>query len=150
MIPRRSFALVLFVALCVVPSVSWIALDAQQAPDRSTADGVYTRQQADEGRDLFAYACQSCHAPTQHSGPPFLGKWRGRTLADLFTYLRREMPQTDPGTMTDAEYAALTAYILRINQMPVGREPLAADSLLLHRIRIDTIPSVKPASPTRS
>jgi len=121
---------------------------AQQDPGRSSADGVYTRQQADEGRDLFALACQSCHAPTQHSGPPFLGKWHGRTLADLFTYLRREMPQTDPGTMTNAEYAALTAYILRINQMPAGRTPLAADSAALHRIRIDTVPTA-PAGAAR-
>jgi mono/diheme cytochrome c family protein len=123
-------------------------IGAQQDPGRSSADGVYTRQQADEGRDLFALACQSCHAPTQHSGPPFLGKWHGRTLADLFTYLRREMPQTDPGTMTDTEYAALTAYILRINQMPTGRTPLAADSAALHRIRIDTVPS-PPADTAR-
>jgi len=120
----------------------------QQDPERSSADGVYTRQQADEGRDLYALACQSCHAPTQHSGPPFLGKWHGRTLADLFTYLRREMPQTDPGTMTNAEYAALTAYILRNNQMPVGRTPLAADSAALHRIRIDTVPTA-PADAAR-
>lgn len=123
-------------------------IGAQQDPSRSSADGVYTRQQADEGRDLFALACQSCHAPTQHSGPPFLGKWHGRTLADLFTYMRREMPQTDPGTMTNDEYAALTAYILRINQMPAGRSPLAADSAALHRIRIDTLPSV-PADSAR-
>lgn len=139
-------------ALAVLTVIGTVAvgtgIGAQQDPSRSSADGVYTRQQADEGRDLFALACQSCHAPTQHSGPPFLGKWHGRTLADLFTYLRREMPQTDPGTMTNDEYAALTAYILRINQMPTGRTPLAADSAALHRIRIDTVPSA-PADTAR-
>lgn len=112
-----------------------------QDSTRTTADGVYTRQQADAGRDLFAYACQSCHAPTQHSGAPFRGKWFGRTLGDLFSYLRREMPQTDPGTMSDEEYAALTAYTMRINGMPAGNVPLAADSAALHRIRIDSIPT---------
>lgn len=117
-----------------------------QDSTRTTADGVYTREQADAGRDLFAYACQSCHAPTQHSGAPFQGKWFGRTLGDLFSYLRREMPQTDPGTMSDEEYAALTAYIMRINSMPTGSVPLAADSAALHRIRIDSIPTTA-ASP---
>lgn len=125
--------------------------DAVSAQDstRTTADGVYTRAQADAGRDLFAYACQSCHAPTQHSGPPFQGKWFGRTLGDLFGYLRREMPQTDPGTMSDEEYAALTAYMMRINGMPTGNVPLAADSAALHRIRIDSIPTTAGAPPSR-
>ena len=112
-----------------------------QDSTRTTADGVYTREQADAGRDLFAYACQSCHAPTQHSGAPFQGKWFGRTVGELFAYLRREMPQTDPGTMSDDEYAALTAYIMRINSMPTGRVALAADSAALERIRIDSVPS---------
>jgi mono/diheme cytochrome c family protein len=120
-----------------------------QDSTRTTADGVYTRQQADAGRDLFAYACQSCHAPTQHAGAPFRGKWFGRTLGDLFGYLRREMPQTDPGTMSDEEYAALTAYLMRINSMPAGNVPLAADSAALHRIRIDSIPTTAGSQASR-
>ncbi len=112
-----------------------------QGTVRSSADGVYTREQADQGRDVFALACQSCHAPTQHSLPPFRQKWFGRTLGDLFGYLRREMPQTDPGTMSDEEYAQLVAYLLRINGMPTGRVPLAADSAALHTIRIDSVPT---------
>lgn len=129
--------------LTFIVSLALVWLAPQDSP-RTTADGVYTRQQADAGRDLFAYACQSCHAPAQHSGPAFVAKWRGRPLSELFTYMRREMPQTDPGTMTDEEYTALTAYVLRINQMPMGRVPLAADSAAMHRIRFDTLPSPVP------
>ena len=112
---------------------------AAQGVPVSTANGVYTRQQADQGRDLWAYACQSCHVPTQHSGADFRGRWFGRTLGELFGYLRREMPQTDPGTMSDDEYAALLAHLMRINGMPAGPRTLAADSASLHRIRIDSV-----------
>lgn len=111
--------------------------------DPTTADGVYTRRQADDGRDLFALACQSCHAPTQHAGADFRGRWFGRSLGDLFEYLRTEMPQTDPGTLSDEEYIALMAYLMRINRMPAGQRPLAADSDALHRIRIDSVPSTE-------
>lgn len=129
--------------LLFLVSLALIVVAPQDSP-RTTGDGVYTRQQADAGRDVFLYACQSCHAPAQHSGPAFLAKWSGRPLAELFTYMRREMPQTDPGTLTDDEYAALTAYVLRINRMPTGSTPLAADSAAMQRIRIDTLPSPVP------
>jgi mono/diheme cytochrome c family protein len=110
--------------------------------ERSTADGVYTRGQADAGRDVWALACQSCHAPTQHSGPTFKANWYGRSLGELMRYLRNEMPQNEPGTLSDDEYLTLIAYLMRVNRMPPGQAPLAADSLLLHRIRIDSLPSV--------
>jgi len=116
-----------------------------QGARRSSADGVYTRQQADQGRDVFALACQSCHAPTQHGLPPFRAKWFGRTLGDLFGYLRREMPQTDPGTLSNEEYAQLVAYLMRINGMRPGSTALAPDSAALHTIRIDSVPT-DPAS----
>jgi mono/diheme cytochrome c family protein len=120
------------------------ALPADTA-ERSTADGVYTLAQANQGKDIFASACQSCHSPTVHSGPPFRKNWFGKPLGDLFGYLRREMPKADPGTMSDEEYSLIVAYLLRINDMPTGSEPLAADSVSLHRIRLDSV----PASPTR-
>ncbi|MEX2180541.1 MAG: c-type cytochrome [Gemmatimonadaceae bacterium] len=123
----------------VILLAAFVLVGAAQAAHLSTADGVYSRQQADQGRDLWAYACQSCHAPTQHAGPVFRGRWFGRTLGELFGYLRREMPQTDPGTMSDVEYAALIAYLMRINGMPAAARTLAADSVALHRIRIDSV-----------
>lgn len=129
-------------ALAVVAATA-ATLAAQAAPsaDRSTADGVYTRDQAEKGREVFALACQSCHAPTQHAGNTFRGNWFGKSLWALFDYLRWEMPQTDPGTLSDDEYIALVAYLMQINQMPTGSDALAADSTALVGIRIDSLPS---------
>jgi mono/diheme cytochrome c family protein len=126
-------------ALAVAVTASFVV--AQEPPARSSADGVYTSDQATRGKDVFASACQSCHTPTVHSGPPFRAKWFGHTLGELFGYLRREMPKTDPGTMSDDEYALVIAYLLRINGMKPGDTPLAADSVSLHRIRLDSMPS---------
>jgi mono/diheme cytochrome c family protein len=115
---------------------------AAQPAMRSTQDGVYTLIQANEGRDIFAMSCQSCHTPTVHAGPPFRNKWFGRSLGELFEYLQNEMPKSSPGTLSDEEYLASIAYLMRINGMPAGSTPLASDVKVLHRIRID---SVRPA-----
>lgn len=110
-------------------------------------DGVYTAAQATKGSDVFATFCRSCHSPTVHAGPPFRNKWYGRTLGELFGYMRREMPKNEPGSMSDEEYALALAYLLRINGMPAGNRPLAADSAALQRIRLDSA-RVAPTSRT--
>lgn len=114
---------------------------------RTTMDGVYTLAQATRGRDVFASSCQSCHTPTQHSGPPFRNKWFGRSLGDLYAYIRKEMPKNEPGSMSDEDYVRALAYLLRMNGMPTGSTPLTADSAALHRIRLD---SVRAVSSTQS
>lgn len=127
----------------VVTAVPPASLFPAPADTISSADGVYTTLQATKGKDVFASACQSCHTPTVHAGPPFRNRWFGRTLGELFTYLRENMPQADPGSMSDDEYVLVTAYLLRINGMPAGDAPLAANVDSLHRIRLDSLPSRK-------
>jgi mono/diheme cytochrome c family protein len=142
-----------FLLAAVLVTALAARLDAQAPRDtaRSSADGVYTLAQAIAGKDVFATFCQSCHTPTVHAGPPFRKAWFGRSLAELFGYLRREMPKSDPGSMSDEEYALVLAYLLRINDMKPGITDLAADSVALHRIRLDSVASVPtaPHSDTR-
>ena len=116
----------------------------------TTMGGVYTLVQATRGSNVFAAYCKSCHTPTFHSGPPFRAKWYGRSLVDLFVYVRREMPKNAPGSMSDADYTLAIAYLLRINGMPTGTKPLAADTAELRRIRLDSVPaSSSPEGPAR-
>lgn len=116
----------------------------------TTMDGVYTLAQATRGSNVFAAYCKSCHTPTFHSGPPFRAKWYGRSLVDLFVYMRREMPKNAPGSMSDADYTLAIAYLLRINGMPTGTRPLLADTAELRRIRLDSVPaSSSPEGPAR-
>ncbi len=164
MIHARTFrfvtatALLTGVALLALPArgrdAAAAALRAHAAQGdtaRSSSDGVYTLAQANAGKDVFATFCQSCHTPTVHAGPPFRKVWFGRTLGELFGYLRREMPKSDPGSMSDEEYALVLAYLLRINDMKPGTTVLAADSVSLHRIRLDSVASAPtaPNSDTR-
>lgn len=147
--PAVRLALPLTVTLCVAGWLaSWQPVSAEAAVRvagdsvRTTMDGVYTLAQATKGKDLFAMRCQSCHTPMQHTGPPFRNKWFGRSLGELYAYLRREMPKNEPRSLTDQEYVLALAYLLRMNGMPTGQQPLAADSTAMQRIRLDSVRAV--------
>jgi mono/diheme cytochrome c family protein len=115
-------------------------LTAQQTtPDsvRSTRAGVYTVDQASRGSEVYALSCVSCHSAATHTGPAFAAKWTGQTLADLFGFIRESMPKNDPGTLSAREYLLAMVYVLQMNGMPPGADPLPGDSLALNRIRID-------------
>ena len=107
---------------------------------RTTLDGVYNRAQWLRGQDLYAGNCRSCHTPESHAGETFVATWKGRTLAELFTYIRGSMPKSDPGSMSAEEYADVLAYLLRLNRLPTGPDELPADSTALATVRFHVPP----------
>ncbi|HSM18537.1 MAG TPA: c-type cytochrome [Gemmatimonadales bacterium] len=114
-------------------------------------DGVFTVAQATRGRAAYAGACGMCHGrrlngapddPDMLSTPPlarakFLRGWNGRSLATLFEYTRATMPESNPGSLTDAEYVDIIAYMLSISGMPPGDAELHPDPQSLAQIVIE-------------
>lgn len=113
---------------------------AQLAPPRSTRAGVYSVEQANRGLDVYLGQCRSCHVPDAHGSAAFQGTWNGKTLAELFGYLRERMPKSEPGTLSDQEYVDVLSYMLRLNRMPAGDTELPADVETLKGIRFETRP----------
>jgi hypothetical protein len=52
--------------------------------------------------------------------------------------MQERMPKNNPGSLTNEEYAAVTAYILMLNGLPSGDEELPSDTEAARRIRIET------------
>lgn len=118
-------------------------LDRLADPGAAAAvrDGVFTEAQAARGRQTYAGACALCHGrrlngapddPDMVSTPPlararFLRRWEGRSLAALLAYTRATMPEDNPGSLAEAEYADVVAYLLSMNEMPPGDGELPAD-----------------------
>lgn len=106
----------------------------------TTADSVYSREQAERGQDTYAGYCRSCHAAETHTGAAFEAAWNGKSLAQLFGLVREKMPKNEPGSLSDQEYADVVAYLLQMNHMPAGPRELPADSVPLKSIRIQLKP----------
>lgn len=137
---RLACAVVLPLALAL-PAAGAQARDSaarENGAAVSTRDGVYTRVQATRGASVYAGNCRSCHTPESHTGPQFATTWHGRPLAHLYAYIRHSMPKNDPGSLSAQDNVDVLAYLLRLNRMPAGSTELAADSLAMSRIRIDT------------
>lgn len=106
-----------------------------------------------EGTALYAAKCASCHGTVGQGMPPAYPELIGRpanaegfrfgsdpgldrTIGNywpyattVFDYVRRAMPQMTPGTLTDNEVYALTAYLLAANDVIPKDATLDAESL---------------------
>ena len=119
---------------------------AQEPASVSVRDGVYTAAQADRGAVLYDDQCAVCHGAIRAIIPEmaallgdhtFRNTWRGRSLGELFGYIRETMPQDAPGTLTAAQTAEIVAHVLRGNRLPAGETPLPEDEEMLNGIPFD-------------
>jgi mono/diheme cytochrome c family protein len=107
---------------------------------KTTLSGVYTLEDAAAGKEIYAGLCSSCHTTANlHNSPEFRKKWTGKTLSDLFNYMRSTMPKNDPGSLADEDYGIILSYMLQMNKMPPGKAYLSTDTLELRKIRFDTV-----------
>ena len=111
-----------------------------QTASKTTRSGVYSREQANRGQDVFLGTCKTCHTTEFHTTDAFTTKWNGKALSELLQYIRDQMPKNEPGTLTAEEYADVLAYLLRQNRMPAGDADLPADADAVKSIRIDLKP----------
>ena len=85
--------------------------------------------------------CPPPFAPAQGvppiTGSAFLANWRGRSVGELFAYIRANMPPGAGGSLSDAEYLQVLAHILAANDYPAGGEALDSDAAILQAIVID-------------
>ncbi|MGH9241303.1 MAG: c-type cytochrome [Vicinamibacterales bacterium] len=102
---------------------------AQQA---TVLDGVFTAAQAERGAVVFNDKCASCHDGPDVDGPPltgapFIDRWREDTVASVFEFIKTEMPQRAPGSLSDSQYLDIVAHLLRESRYPAGTQELTRD-----------------------
>ena len=113
------------------------------AATASLAPATYTTDQATRGADVYRATCARCHPPGQLDGENFAAGWNEARASTLFITLRNTMPQDRPGSLTDAQYADVVAYMLQRNGVAPGASALPTDSAALRELRID-LPTTRP------
>ena len=118
-----------------VIALAMSAAFAQEESSRTTADGVYTAEQSERGKESYKAACAGCHALDWYQGAT-MKAWDGAPLFNLYDVVATTMPQNNPGSLKRREYLDLLAYILSLNDMPAGGEELPATPEGLKKIVI--------------
>ena len=112
--------------------------------------GVYTEAQSKRGEELYSGACSQCHGlrlngaaqPDQPPSPAiaragFLRKWDGKTVAELFTYVREMMPTDAPARLRISKRSTSIAYMFAVSEIPAGDKELPTDPKALEGIVIE-------------
>jgi mono/diheme cytochrome c family protein len=106
------------------------AAGAQTAPAKSTLwDGLYTDEQASRGNAVFNTTCVNCHTLESDGNRPLSGKtfwdhYTQKTVGDLFTFIQKNMPNGNGGSLSEKTYADLVALVLKANAIPAGMTEL--------------------------
>src|SRR5688500_19305504 len=103
----------LFAAVLTVAAVLSVRGGQEPAPvagaaptGRSVWDGVYTKEQAGRGKELYATHCLACHGEEREghgparalTGPEVAANWNGLSLGDMLDRTRASRPMVKPGT----------------------------------------------------
>jgi mono/diheme cytochrome c family protein len=113
----------------LLPRVSAVAAPATTA--HSPLPALFTARDAAQGKIVFAQHCAACHGADLRGkiGPAVIGPVLGSaanhtTVSIMFNVIAAEMPEGDPASLTNADYAAVMAYLLQQNGYPAGTRPL--------------------------
>ena len=122
------------IAGLVMAQLSMVGLLAGQ--DKSTWDGVFTKDQAAKGEAVYNEKCVNCHGVggAGNDAPPlndagFAANWDTLSLDDLFNRIYKTMPVTSAGSLTREESAVILAYLLQVNRFPEGTAALSDQTL---------------------
>jgi quinoprotein glucose dehydrogenase len=142
----RFSPVVTALAIAMLAAGPWLANGAQKAvsgaASRSVWDGVYTKEQAERGKELYTTHCLACHGESLEGngpaktlvGPEFTANWNGISVGDMLDRTRTSMPLARPGTLSRQQVADLLAFVLSANKFPAGEYELPRQAEVLAQI----------------
>ena len=115
----------------------------------------FTREQADAGSSVYTRSCATCHgarlddgiaAPV--AGSVFLQKWARpeRSLGELHYVTKQTMPKNAGGTLPDADYVAVLAYMLERNGYTPTSTAMSSERSQLAEVHLAPPPAIAAAA----
>jgi S-disulfanyl-L-cysteine oxidoreductase SoxD len=127
--------------ICLLVGCLTIAPFAQE---KNAWSGVYTAAQAERGLKRYEENCGACHGVDLLGGPgvpglagaEFLFNYNNLTAADLFEFVKKNMPPGQQGSLNDQQYVDIVAAMFKANEFAPGEAELTPDPAVLKTIKI--------------
>jgi len=138
-----------FAGILIFGLVTFAALEYAAA----ATSGDYTAQQAQAGQKVFQNNCVACHGANLQggAGPALKGrpfesslKYSNMSAKQLFNFISKRMPKSNPGSLSEKQYREVLAYLLSENGFPAGDQPLRKDTL--GNVKLVPFPKKKASS----
>lgn len=157
-LPVRALpAVMLALALYLVMTVSALHAGQARGGAPNVWSGVFTAEQAKRGSIQYSANCAGCHGANLQGGEgkalvgdQFWSDWREQTVDALFSYISKNMPYSEDGslagTLPPSVYLDIVAHVLNANGLPAGAQELSPSSSVGVRIIRKDGPGALPAS----
>ena len=124
-----------FVSLiALLIATSWWAAPRAQGAKKTVWDGAYTDAQAARASATFDGVCSRCHtfAPDGKgalTGDKFWAFNSQKTVGELLTFVKTNMPNGNGGSLSVSTYNDLVALILKANGFPAGTDEVTPEAV---------------------
>jgi alcohol dehydrogenase (cytochrome c) len=131
-------------AALAVGALAFLSQLSSSPAAQSLASPTYSAAQAARGKTQYAQNCASCHGQNADDGefaPPlkgtdFRGRWGGKSADALLADMSARMPPAAPGSLGDANYTDVIAYLLQENGVAAGARDLSSESAELRSVML--------------
>lgn len=80
------------------------------------------------GEEVFQAECSRCHVPVEMDAR-LRARWVGRAGGDLYNFIRTTMPAETPGSLSNAQYMDVTAFILSAGHVALPAAEISNEQL---------------------
>ena len=145
-LPKNLVSPLSFLAAVAALIVPW-TLHVNAA--ESIWGGSYTEAQAERGAEDYSARCAACHGADlrgdSHAvglvGMGFMFLWEGKSLGELYSTIRNDMPQDQQRSLSKGSYEDIFAFILKSNEFPAGDAELESGENALDKLMITSSPN---------
>ena len=103
-------------------------LSTSSSSAQQLSQASYMTAQVGVGAEIYGQSCAECHLASmqgsfeapQLAGPTFQLRWGSRPVSELLNVTQTRMPPDAPRSLSEEDYAAVVAYLLRQNGVPAS------------------------------